>query len=766
MGDAVSASPIVVSGHRIRPSFLVAAFVATIAAFVPTLWNGFLRWDDRVFLVDNPHFRGFSAEHLQWMLTTTHHGPYQPLAWLTYAADHAIWGMDPRGYHLTSLLLHALSATLLVLVLARLLRRAVPALAERPGLVAGAAISGALLWSCHPLRVESVAWATERRDVLGGLLLAGSLLAWLRHVEHREDGVRFHRSTAYWVALVLFALSLATKTTPMAWFLVLLLLDTTLRRRMDVRARILEKLPFALVAIPLAAMAWHGQETSGSFRDFAEASWVDRILIGGYSPAFYAAKSLVPFDLRAHYERPEPLDPVATQLMIGLAVTCVVSLGTLILHKRWRNAAVAWWSYLLILAPVSGLATVGSHLVAERYSYTATLPLVVLAAGWGARWVATGGPERAGRAAAGAGFVIAILGVSSARLTTTWRDTATLFERVTILEPTNWRAHSMISLAEEDAGNTEHAIEHWTRALALPGYPKRGLANAHLAALALRESRNVEARTRAEQALTHVAEQPLALRTLATLAEKDGKPTEAAALFERVLAEVPTDALALYRLARIRWQEQRTEEVQDLMLRLLKRAPDHGGAWEIQGHVHALAGELRDAEDAYRRALELDADTAGAASALAGILASDGRHAEAETVLRKSLRRDPAAHALRHVLAVLLMQTGRAEEAESHARQVVEASPNDAQALALLGGIVFQRGERAEGVMLTTRAVIAAPNDPSQRLQLSGMLLRAGKYADARNQAERVLAAAQESGNDALAAAAQSLLDQVPPADE
>src|SRR6266850_4502463 len=129
--------------------------LAAIACFLPTLRNDFVLWDDDLNFTDNPSYRGLSWRQLRWMFTTVHGGHYQPLSWVTLGLDYTLWGMDPTGYHLTNILLHAVNAVLVYRLIAALV----------PGVSARAATIGALLFAIHPLRVESVAWVTERRDV-------------------------------------------------------------------------------------------------------------------------------------------------------------------------------------------------------------------------------------------------------------------------------------------------------------------------------------------------------------------------------------------------------------------------------------------------------------------------------------------------------------------------------------------------------------------------------------------------------------------------
>ena len=138
--------------------------VVTGAVFAPALLNGFVDWDDNVNFLTNPHYRGLGAAQIRWMFASALSGHWIPLTWLTLGADYVVWGMNPFGYHLTSVVIHAANAVLLFLVAQRLLGRALPAAPDHA--VRLGALAAALAWAVHPLRVESVAWITERRDVV------------------------------------------------------------------------------------------------------------------------------------------------------------------------------------------------------------------------------------------------------------------------------------------------------------------------------------------------------------------------------------------------------------------------------------------------------------------------------------------------------------------------------------------------------------------------------------------------------------------------
>ena len=180
-------------------------------AFFPALLNDFVNWDDDKILYDNPFYRGLGWVQLKWMFSTFLMGHYQPLTWLSFAFDYQLWGMAPFGYHLTSLLLHSANAVLFYCVSRRLLKNAVGKLVddERWRLELSAGLS-ALLFAIHPLRVESVAWATERRDVLSGLFYFLTVYFYLRAAAISLPSAR-HR----WLgaAIVAYLLSLLSKAT-------------------------------------------------------------------------------------------------------------------------------------------------------------------------------------------------------------------------------------------------------------------------------------------------------------------------------------------------------------------------------------------------------------------------------------------------------------------------------------------------------------------------------------------------------------------------
>src|SRR3989449_5724761 len=235
--------------------------LVTVVPFLPTLDNQFVNWDDDDNLVENPHYRGLGWTHLRWMWTTFHIGHYAPLTWMTFGLDYLFWGLKPVGYHLSNLLLHAANAAVFYLVARRILGSALSGPRERGNVgLAAAAAFAALLFALHPLRVESVAWATERRDVLSGLFYLLTLLVYLQAGEQGARG-----RSGYWASVGLFVCALLSKSMAVSLPVVMLILDVYPLRRLGgargwwgepARRIYLEKIPFVLLALAASGGAF------------------------------------------------------------------------------------------------------------------------------------------------------------------------------------------------------------------------------------------------------------------------------------------------------------------------------------------------------------------------------------------------------------------------------------------------------------------------------------------------------------------------------
>jgi tetratricopeptide (TPR) repeat protein len=509
-------------------------FLAATAPFLPALQAGFVGWDDGPNLVDNPHFRGLGWTQLRWMFTTTLLGHYIPLTWLSFALTHALAGMAPFAYHLGNLLLHGANAAVFFLVGRRLLgaafgvpRPAVPG----PTVEWGAALA-ALVFAVHPLRAESVAWATERRDLLSGLFYLLAVLVYLRGVQ--DQGVLAGRWRA--LCLLAFGAGLLSKSIVMTLPLTLLLLDVyPLRRPAGWRALLREKAGHLVLAAAGAAVALWAVHSVSGLTGYDRYGPPARLAMTAYSLWFYPARFVWPAELSPLYELPPVVrlaDPRFAGPAIGVVVLAVLLLA---LRRRWPGGLAAWLHSAIALGPVAGLVHAGHQLAHDRYSYLSGLGFALLAGGALAAGLRGAvGPRRLAwlrpAAALTAAVIIGGLGAGAWRQTGIWRDSVSLWRAAVAADPTCGLCaeHLAIALVETGsggAGRTAEAEDLLRRAIALR--PDRPRPYYNLAALLVGQRRFAEAERVLQsyrRAFPGLADAPLRLGML----ERDRGRPEAA----------------------------------------------------------------------------------------------------------------------------------------------------------------------------------------------------------------------------------------------
>lgn len=588
--------------------------VVTAVVFLPALRNEFVNWDDYINLVDNRSYRGLSWANLRWMFTTVLMGHYIPLTWLSFAVDYLIWGMDPFGYHLTNLVLHAANAVLVVLVASRLLARAMGAAGLT--LRAGAAVA-ALVFSLHPLRAESVAWVTERRDVLSGLFFLATILLYLEAVDRPAPSRR------RWLAgsVACYVLAIGSKSIVMSLPLVLVLLDVYPLRRLpphprrwlasEARRIWLEKVPYFLVATLGAGLAYYAVAVNSFVTPLERYPWPARVGMVAFSLWFYVSKTVVPARLSPLYELPPIIHPLQGEFLVSLVAVALITAVLIAARHRWPAGLAAWVSYGIVLAPVSGLVHSGHQLAHDRYSYLSCLGFALLAGGAViavARRAAAGGlhPMIARVGAAGGAVALAGLATMTWLQTQVWRDSDTLWRTAVEVDPTCSICHANLGVSLAKAGHFGLAIERFERVIDLR--PDRVRTHFHIGLM------------------------------LANL----GRLEEAVSHFRRVLAAYPDDSLALSSLAVTRGKQGRHAEALHLLRHAARISPSDAN---IQANIGTAFLELRrtsEALDHYRRAAELSPELPSARYGLVRTYLALGRDTEAEAEWKVLRRLDPA----------------------------------------------------------------------------------------------------------------------------
>jgi tetratricopeptide (TPR) repeat protein len=532
--------------------------VATLLAYAPALRAGFV-WDDDDYVTENPLLWEPDGLRRIW-LSMDAPSQYFPLTYTSFRLEHALWGLEPAGYHAVNVLLHASNALLLWLLLARL---ALP----------GAGLAAAI-FALHPVQVESVAWISERKNLLSLLFSLGALLAWLRFC---APGTR-RPALAYGGSLALYALALSAKTTactlPAAQLLVLWLRGERVGAR-----RLAQVLPFLLLGLGMGivTLLWERYHQGTVGERFALAP-LESVLVASRAVWFYLGKLAWPAGLSFSYPKFE-IDPGDPAHYLWLALGAALLLALWAWRARiGRGPLVAALFFVATLSPVLGfipLFTFFYTYVADHYQYVACIGPIALFAGAASRW-----SERAPGAAvlrpALAGALLALLAALTFQQSRVYESAETLWRDTIAKHPGSWMAHTNLGRELVRQQRWEEAADAYRRALALRPdlhLPHRGAAQAYLKL------------GRVDLALDHL---------------------------ERALEIRPGFAAARRDLARIRWERGEWEEA----LRHYRAAAE-SEPWDSRNHVllgHALEqlGRPDEAEASYQRARELAARRLGA----------------------------------------------------------------------------------------------------------------------------------------------------------
>jgi tetratricopeptide (TPR) repeat protein len=424
----------------------VAALItsAIVATFLPVVGFAFLNWDDTFVIVDNPALS--EPGLVRWAFTTTYMEHYQPVSWLVWAGLRGPEAPDPARYHAANLVLHVL-AVLLVWALTRQLLAIGQRRPSPPPIVADvraefAAAIAALLFGLHPLRVEVVAWVSALPYALATGLTLAAVGIWLRSAQ-RDARVS-------WLAVLVFAISLATRPLALGLPVVLVILDRWLLNR-SLRTSMGRAVPFFVLAL-LAA----GAEFLARAPGLADAPWDYRLQLGASAPFVYAWHTVAPVSLT-------PLDVLIGASLFGLVVITAVAWWW---RNRWPAVLAGWLAYTALLAPAVGLVTSGLQATADRYTYLPGIVLAFAVAGAGYRWV--GRDVGRGRIATTLALVAAAgCGFASREAAVHWSDSITLWTRVVEINPRNDIGLYNLGVALSASGQPDAAAERYRAVLAI-----------------------------------------------------------------------------------------------------------------------------------------------------------------------------------------------------------------------------------------------------------------------------------------------------------
>lgn len=652
---------------------IVALFLGTVLLFARTLGNDFVNYDDPDYVTANEHVRqGLTIAGLKWAFFSTEFSNWHPLTWVTHMADWQLYGDRPAGHHATNVLWHALTAVMTFAALRRL----------TGAFWTSAACAALFAW--HPLRVESVAWVAERKDVLSGFCWMATLWAYAGFAEKRRSGQP--GLPEYALALGTFAAGLMSKPMLVTLPCVLLLLDFWPLRRATTGdgaklnlgswvKLVAEKVPFFALSAAASWIAVVAQTDSGALSTVLSLS--ERLSNAACAVVAYVAKFFVPVDLAVLYPHPGHW-PAAK---VGLAVAGITTVSAVAIWQ-WRRRPwllFGWLWFLGTLVPVSGLVQVGVQAMADRYTYVPMLG-VQIALLWTLRGAVGPASWRAGAWVVMLG--LAVCAVGTFRQIGVWKNSFTLFDQAIAVTKNNYVAHDNRGLHLYKSGRIDEAMQDYRAALAInPGYLN---ANNNLGHAFYELGRPTEAIPLYRVALKAQPTHLEVRNNLANALSDVGQLAEAKEHYDYVLARQPNHSNALNGSAVLLAMQNHPAEAKSRLEQALRFAPDNASAHANLGNVCSMLGQREEALTHYRRAIELNPKDAPTHYIIGALLNELGKPVEAVGMLQRSLTLRPnQPDALAH-LGLALMQTGRREEGLGALREALRLQPGHAQAAAWL----------------------------------------------------------------------------------
>jgi tetratricopeptide (TPR) repeat protein len=632
-------------------------FALVVWVFLPSLRGDFIEFDDSVYVTGNAHVTGgLTLENLAWAFCHTVVGVWHPLAFWSHMLDCQLYGLKPWGHHLTSVLVHGVNVVLVFLVL-----RQITGATWRSLLVAG-------LFGLHPLRVESVTWICERKDVLSLMFWLLTISAYAKYIAVSK--AHGPKSTGwYGLALVLFCCGLMSKPMVVTLPFVLVLLDYWPLQcfqcpipdspRTFFLKSVWGKAPFFMLTVVICTFAFIFGKANGVMDFLPGLTMGARLGNALISYCRYLGKLFWPANLCAHYLHPGHW-PLGKVLLTGLFLS-----GISVFVFAWRRQRpyllVGWLWYLGVLVPVIGLVPVGTHSLADRYLYIPCLGILV-ALVWGAcelnrRWR----HQTFDLSVTGGVLALVCIGLTRHQIGF-WHDGVSVWSRAITVEKNNYDAHDRLGRAFFSYQRIDEAIREFQEAV----------------------------RLKPDVAATYCS--------LGRILYSQGRIDEAIENYQKALKVQPDSVVAHNNLGNLLFQKGQVNEAVRELQEAVRLNPGFAEAYCSLGQVFVAKGRVEEAIACYQKALEIRPDFVEAHDKLANLLFQNGRVEEAIRYFKKAAEIQPDNAEFHNNLGWALRRRGRVEDALGQFQWAVRSNPAWAVARHSLGDALCEQGRLDEGI--------------------------------------------------------------------
>jgi len=731
--------------HRVILIYAVLA-VAVSAAYWRVFSNGFVNYDDPMYITDNKHIQqGFTWDGVVWAFKSGYAVNWHPVTWLSHMLDCQFFGLNPRGHHLTSLLLHIANTLLLFYVLRKM-----------TGALWASAFAAAV-FGLHPLHVQSVGWVSERKDVLSTLFWLLTLLSYIRYVQDRN----FKR---YLITILLFAVGLMAKPMLVTLPIVMLLLDywplnrftgslaetgSTSSPQAEKKYKkssaksavsavkspvwlIVEKIPLFVLSAVSCLITFFVQQQGGAVATFDKISPALRLCNIPLAYSAYIIKTIIPSGLMAYY----PYNPNASILLIAAAVLFLAVVSIAVIFLRRPYLIVGWLFFIITLVPVIGIIQVGGQSMADRYMYIPMIGLLIMIA-YGLKEIAERVPLSRFMLVPAAAVCLSAMSIATWINVGYWKNTFTLFAHAIEVMPANHVALLYLGNTLSEQKNDSGAIEYYKKSVeAAPGFAE---ARFNLALALFHDNKFDKALEQYNMVLNIKENYPRVHFYIANVLAKTGHTDSAAKHYSIAIENDPDDIEAYSNWAVMLAEKGQIEQAVEKYNKALAIKPDNADVHNNLGNALKNQGKLAQAAEHYQKALSLKPDFAQAQVSFADTLRMQGRFDDAIEHYKLALKADSNSSDACYGLGVVMSQTNHPDQAVDWYRKAIELDASNIFAQGQLGLALAGQGKIDDAIKEIQIVLKARPNDTEMHCNLGILLDSQGKTDEAIEQYRQAL---------------------------
>jgi len=701
-------------------------WLGTVVLYWPVAHHDFVNYDDTVYVTQNLHVQsGLTPESILWAFCHIVCGNWHPLTVLSHMLDCQLYGLKPAGHHLTSLWFHAFNGVLLLF----LLRRLTGALWRSAWVAA--------LFAWHPLHVESVAWVSERKDVLSTFLGFLTLILYVRYVQMGEPTPSeppgkppgllpaFCRSRTYWLACLCFALGLMSKPMLVTWPLVLLLLDYwPLQRFQPGRAwpLLVEKIPFFALAAAGSITTFAVQKITGAVVGLDSLPFGLRFENALISYCRYLFKMFWPVNMAVFYPHPKSW-PLAWVALAGVFL-CGVSFLFFLQRRRQPFLLMGWAWFVVTLLPVIGLVQVGIQSMADRYTYIPSVGILLMVS-WGACELSRQWRHQVMiLSLAGAAAIVLCLAVTRQQIGY-WQNSETLFYHCLKVTDNNEVARINLGIAYLDRNDVDAAITQFQDAIQFK--QSAVVAYNNLGNALIKKGNTAAAINEFNEAIKWGPELPDPHNNLATLLEEKGQTNDALAQFREAIRLNPDYVEAHNNLAQLLEAGGQTNEAMAEYQAAIRLKPDFADAHYRLGQALASNGQTDDAIREFEEAVRLEPKEAVIHFALANSFAEKSKLNGAIVEFVEAIRLKPDFPEAHNNLGNALATVGHTDDAIVQFQEAIRLKPDYAEAHDNLGNLFAAQGRTNDATAQFQEALRLKPGYADADYNFASMLAKSGR---------------------------------------